>query len=106
MIVKLNYVNPINNQDCELSINILEIDYFKFKRIEDFNNDTDLCKILDIEHIVNKHNKRFLSDYIVEWVIIPNGEASKNINTYVMVCEELLKKDIRRKESKFCCYRS
>lgn len=47
MIVKLNYVNPINNQDCELSINVLEIDYFKFKRIEDFNNDTDLCNILD-----------------------------------------------------------
>ena len=47
MIVKLNYVNPINNQDCELSITTLEIDYFKFKRIEDFNNDIDLCKILD-----------------------------------------------------------
>ena len=47
MIVKLNYVNPINNQDCELSINVLELDYFKFKRIEDFNNDIDLCKILD-----------------------------------------------------------
>ena len=47
MIVKLNYVNPINNQDCELSINILEIDYFKFKRIEDFNDDADLCKTLD-----------------------------------------------------------
>lgn len=47
MIVKLSYVNPINNQDCELSINVLEIDYFKFKRIEDFNNDVDLCKILD-----------------------------------------------------------
>lgn len=47
MIVKLNYVNPINDQDCELSITILELDYFKFKRIEDFNNDIDLCKILD-----------------------------------------------------------
>lgn len=47
MIAKLNYINPINNQNCELSINILEIDYFKFKRIEDFNNDSDLCKILD-----------------------------------------------------------
>ena len=40
--------------------------------------------------------KDALSDYIVEWVIIPNGEASKNINTYIYVCEELLKKDIRR----------
>ena len=40
--------------------------------------------------------KKSLCNYIVEWVIIPNGEASKNINTYVMVCEELLKKDIRR----------
>lgn len=47
MIIKLNYVNPINNQDCELLITILELDYFKFKRIEDFNNDTDLCNILD-----------------------------------------------------------
>lgn len=47
MIVKLNYVNPINNQDCDLSINVLDIDYFKFKRIEDFNNDDDLCNILD-----------------------------------------------------------
>lgn len=47
MIVKLNYVNPINNQDCELSITTLEIDYFKFKRIEDYNNDIDLCNILN-----------------------------------------------------------
>lgn len=47
MIVKLTYVNPINNQDCKLSIKLLEIDYFKFKRIEDFDNDVDLCKILD-----------------------------------------------------------
>ena len=58
--------------------------YVKLAKMEENNNNSlckimdivfgfersclkDLCKILDIEHIVNKHNKRFLSDYIVDY---------------------------------------
>lgn len=34
--------------------------------------------------------------YEVDYVVIKNGEASKTIETYSYICEELLKKDIRR----------
>ena len=36
--------------------------------------------------------------YIVDYVVIPHGEESKVIEKYLYVCEELLKKDIRRNE--------
>lgn len=36
------------------------------------------------------------SDYEVDYVIIPNGEESKNINVYADVCEKLITKGIRR----------
>ncbi len=36
------------------------------------------------------------SDYEVDYVIIPNGEESKNINVYADVCEKLISKGIRR----------
>jgi len=36
--------------------------------------------------------------YDVSYVIIPHGEESKSLNMYAYVCEELLKKDIRRNE--------
>jgi hypothetical protein len=58
--------------------------YVKLAKMEENNNNSlckimdivfgfersclkDLCRILDIEHIVNKYNKRFLSDYIVNF---------------------------------------
>ena len=34
--------------------------------------------------------------YEVDFVVIPHGENSKNINVYSQICEALLKKDIRR----------
>ena len=40
-----------------------------------------------------------LSDlYDVDYVVIPHGEESKVIEKYIYVCEELIKKDIRRNE--------
>ena len=47
MILKLNYVNPIINEiDC-LEVQYPIIDYSKFKRLHEYNNDSDLIKILD-----------------------------------------------------------
>ena len=37
-----------------------------------------------------------LSNYEVDYVVVPNGEDSKSLNTYAYVCEELIKKNIRR----------
>ena len=37
-------------------------------------------------------------DYIVDYVVIPHGEGSKNLDTYKYICEELIKKNIRRNE--------
>lgn len=54
MILKLKYANPINNQINELNIKYPEIDYFKFKRLEDYNNDIDLFNILN--ELLNKLN--------------------------------------------------
>ncbi len=36
------------------------------------------------------------ANYDVDYVVFPHGEDSKNINTYAFLCEELLKRDIRR----------
>lgn len=36
------------------------------------------------------------ANYDVDYVVFPHGEDSKNINTYTFLCEELLKRDIRR----------
>ena len=36
------------------------------------------------------------ANYDVDYVVFPHGEESKNINTYAFLCEELLKRDIRR----------
>lgn len=48
MILKLIFVNPITNQQEYLEIKYPYIDYFKFKRIREYNNDdTDLIAILD-----------------------------------------------------------
>jgi 3-dehydroquinate synthase len=40
--------------------------------------------------------KSLEKDYKVDYVIIKNGEESKTLTTYAYICEELLKKDIRR----------
>ena len=36
------------------------------------------------------------NDFDVDYVVIPHGEESKCLSTYAYVCEELIKKDIRR----------
>ena len=40
--------------------------------------------------------KALSKDFDVDYVVIPAGEENKNISTYAYVCEELIKKDIRR----------
>lgn len=47
MIMKLNYVNPIADEINYLEIQYPIIDYGKFKRLHEYNNDSDLIKILD-----------------------------------------------------------
>lgn len=47
MIVCLTYVNPINNQQENLNLDYPKIDYIAFKRIYEYNNDSDLINILD-----------------------------------------------------------
>ena len=46
-MVKLNYVNPITDEINYLEIQYPIIDYGKFKRLHEYNNDSDLIKILD-----------------------------------------------------------
>lgn len=46
-MVKLNYVNPITGEINYLEVQYPIIDYGKFKRLHDYNNDNDLIKILD-----------------------------------------------------------
>lgn len=43
----LKYVNPINNQQENLNLDYPTIDYMTFKRINDYNSDFDLIKILN-----------------------------------------------------------
>lgn len=47
MILKLNYVNPITNRIDYLEVQYPIIDYGKFKRLHEYNSDSDLIKILD-----------------------------------------------------------
>lgn len=54
----------------------------------------DMVAPLYLDKVVNS----LKNDYVVDYVIIPHGEESKNLQMYAYVCEELLKKDIRRKE--------
>lgn len=42
--------------------------------------------------------KKSLEDYKVEVIVVPNGEASKSIETYTEVIQQLLELDIRRNE--------
>lgn len=63
-----------------------------------YNNDKifiitdDKVKDLYLDKVIKSLEK----DYIVDYVVIPNGEASKTLEKYAYICEELLKKDIRR----------
>lgn len=43
----LNYVNPITDEINYLEVQYPIIDYGKFKRLHEYNNDSDLIKILD-----------------------------------------------------------
>ncbi len=47
--------------------------------------------LLYLEKVLNS-----LSSFKTQFVVIPAGEDSKNINVYANICEELLNKDIRR----------
>lgn len=47
MMVKLNYVNPITDEINYLEVQYPIIDYGKFKRLHEYNSDSDLIKILD-----------------------------------------------------------
>lgn len=46
-MVKLNYVNPITDEINYLEVQYPIIDYGKFKRLREYNSDSDLIKILD-----------------------------------------------------------
>lgn len=53
----------------------------------------DIVKELYLEKVMNS-----LKDFDVDYVVVQNGESSKSLNTYAYVCEELIKKNIRRNE--------
>ena len=48
------------------------------------------------KYYLKKVSKSLEDSYIVESIVIPHGESSKSLTEYAHVCEELLKKDIRR----------
>ena len=52
----------------------------------------DIVKDLYLDKVINSLS----NDYDVDYVAIPNGEASKNISTYAYACEELINKGIKR----------
>lgn len=52
----------------------------------------DKVKDLYLDRVIKSLSKK----YIVDYVVIPNGEASKTLEKYAYICEELLKKNIRR----------
>ena len=53
------------------------------------------------KYYLKKVSKALEDSYIVESVVIPHGESSKSLTEYAHVCEELLKKDIRRNHLKY-----
>ncbi len=93
----------------ELKINLSHTSYSIYIENGIFSN---LCKYISKVY----HNKKvfiltddnveklYLADvlralqeeYEVEYVVIPHGEKSKCVNEYAYICEELIKKDIRR----------
>jgi len=48
------------------------------------------------KYYLDKVINNLKDDFIVDYVIIKNGEESKNIDTYIDVCKKLIEKDIRR----------
>ena len=52
----------------------------------------DVVEKLYLNKVINSLN----NNYTVDYVVIPHGEESKTLSYYVYVCEQLLKKDIRR----------
>ncbi|MBR6072587.1 MAG: 3-dehydroquinate synthase [Acholeplasmatales bacterium] len=67
-------------------------DVYKNKRVFILTDDVVAKYYLD------KAIKSLSDKYVVDYVIIPHGENSKVLERYAYVCEELLKKDIRRNE--------
>ncbi len=58
--------------------------------------------IITDQNVYNFHfdklNNVLNKDFIIEYIIIPSGEEYKNIDTYKYICEELIKKNLRRNE--------
>ncbi len=52
----------------------------------------DIVKNLYLDKVINS----LANDYDVDYVVIPNGEDSKNISTYAYVCEKLINIGIKR----------
>ncbi|MGM9969686.1 MAG: 3-dehydroquinate synthase [Anaeroplasma sp.] len=65
---------------------------YKNKRIYVITDDNVLKLYL------NKVISVLSEDYSVDYVVVQHGEESKSLATYAYVCEELLKKDIRRND--------
>ncbi len=65
---------------------------------EVYNNDNifiitdDVVEKLYLNKVINS----LKNDYKVDYVVIPHGEESKTLEKYAYICEELLKKEIRR----------
>lgn len=67
-------------------------DIYEGKKIYIITDDN--VEKLYLEKVMNALNKK----YDVKYIVVPHGEESKSLKTYIYVCEELLKMDIRRNE--------
>ena len=75
------------------NINAYVKNVYKNKKI--FIITDDKVAPLYLDKVLNALKKDFLVDY----VIIKNGEASKNLETYAYVCEKLIEKGVKRQEA-------
>ncbi len=75
------------------NINTYVKNVYKNKKI--FIITDDKVASLYLDKVVNALKK----DFIVDYVIIKNGEASKTLETYAYVCEELINKGVKRQEA-------
>ena len=75
------------------NINTYVKNVYKNKKI--FIITDDKVAPLYLDKVLNSLKKDFLVDY----VIIKNGEASKNLETYAYVCEKLIEKGVKRQEA-------
>ncbi|MCR4898214.1 MAG: 3-dehydroquinate synthase, partial [Acholeplasmatales bacterium] len=75
------------------NINTYVKNVYKNKKI--FIITDDKVAPLYLDKVLNSLKK----DFIVDYVIIKNGEASKNLETYAYVCEKLIEKGVKRQEA-------